>query len=953
MHTRLWLMAIFILIFQAGAQSAPLEGEWMDFEQPDRSPVKLRVFGDEFYARFEGADGFSVVKDPANGWFCYGELSADGEDLVSTGIPYPHSGQPGARALGLQRGRSLRFPTERGLKLKPERRRRIAEGNRAKLQAAEEEGGNGAAPAPAPSEIEPAPLSGGVLGLTLLIQFPDVPGSIPQATVEAFCNQPGWSEWGNNGSVRDYWHESSGGALEYTNHVTAYYTARQPRAYYTDPAVGYGTRARELIHEALAWLDAQGFDFATLGTDGSRRIRAINAFYAGPTVNNWSEGLWPHKSTLSPVFSADGVSSGGYQISNMGSSLSLGTFCHENGHLLMGWPDLYDYDSDSRGVGNYCIMASSGSTNPRPPHAWLRHDGGWAQAADISAAAPGTLFTVSANAVGMLRYRNPANAAESFYIEALRKTGRRATIPGEGLAVWHVDTAGNNSYQEMTAARHYKSSLEQADGRFDLEHNANSGDATDLYRQGGATQLSDASLPDAKWWSGAPSGLSITDVSAAGDVMTFRIGVPSSASPTRTPLPPLPTFTRTPAPPASTFTRTAQPPAPTFTRTATHTPQPPASTFTHTATHTPQPPASTFTQTATQSPQPPASTFTRTASPTLQPPASTFTHTATPTPQPPTPTFSSVPTPEAPSATATDIPGAPSATASPTAQPPSPSFTFSATPSPVLSATPHRVPGRIQAEDFSAYFDATPGNQGGLYRSTDVDLEACADLGGGFHVGQTANGEWLDFDIQAASTGTYTLRLRMASAETAAMYLHLMLDGARLTPTYRVPPTGGWQAWVTYYVNISLPAGRHVLQTFFDRGGYNLNYIDLVFLPSAAPSGGEAAPLETEDVPLDKPGQPRGGGAPLGKLLIAGPNPAGDEAVILFQLPQPSRARLLVSDLSGGLAIRDELGWLEAGAHRRTLKLKQLAPGLLVVTLQCDTGSGWKNQAAFKLVVKR
>ena len=37
-----------------------------------------------------------------------------------------------------------------------------------------------------------------------------------------------------------------------------------------------------------------------------------------------------------------------YQITNIGSSLALGTFCHENGHMLCGFPDIYDYGYDSR-----------------------------------------------------------------------------------------------------------------------------------------------------------------------------------------------------------------------------------------------------------------------------------------------------------------------------------------------------------------------------------------------------------------------------------------------------------------------------------------------------------------------------------------------------------------------------------------------------------------------------
>ncbi len=38
-------------------------------------------------------------------------------------------------------------------------------------------------------------------------------------------------------------------------------------------------------------------------------------------------------------------------------ALRLRTFCHESGHMLMGWPDLYDYEYDSKGSGAYCLTA--------------------------------------------------------------------------------------------------------------------------------------------------------------------------------------------------------------------------------------------------------------------------------------------------------------------------------------------------------------------------------------------------------------------------------------------------------------------------------------------------------------------------------------------------------------------------------------------------------------------
>ena len=54
-------------------------------------------------------------------------------------------------------------------------------------------------------------------------------------------------------------------------------------------------------------------------------------------------------------------------------------------------------------------------------------------------------------------------------------------LPASGLAVYHCDILGSNELQQGTAAKHYQCALLQADGRRDLELNANRGDGDDLF----------------------------------------------------------------------------------------------------------------------------------------------------------------------------------------------------------------------------------------------------------------------------------------------------------------------------------------------------------------------------------------------------------------------------------------------------------------------------------------
>src|SRR5678816_4508201 len=63
----------------------------------------------------------------------------------------------------------------------------------------------------------------------------------------------------------------------------------------------------------------------------------------------------------------------------------------------------------------------------------------------------------------------------------------------------------------------------------------------------------------------------------------------------------------------------------------------------------------------------------------------------------------------------------------------------------------------LNAAPGSTYNDTTSGNSGGAYRSDNVDLEASAD--GNNDVGWIAAGEWLNYTVNVASSGSYIVHL--------------------------------------------------------------------------------------------------------------------------------------------------------------------------------------------------
>ena len=159
--------------------------------------------------------------------------------------------------------------------------------------------------------------------------------------------------------------------------------------------------------------------------------------------------------------------------------------------------------------------------------------------------------------------------------------------------------------------------------------------------------------------------------------------------------------------------------------------------------------------------------------------------------------------------------------------------------------TPAAVPGTIQAEDFDnggegvGYHDTDSTNSGGAYRQTGVDIESTS--GGGYDVGWIASGEWMNYTVNVASAGTYTVQLRVASPGGGSMHVGFN-TASNVWQTVAVPGTGGWQTWTTVSFTATLGAGTQQMTLLSDTGGYNLDAVTIASGGSAPVSGGGPAP---------------------------------------------------------------------------------------------------------------
>ncbi|MEY9858849.1 hypothetical protein ABH935_004472 [Catenulispora sp. GAS73] len=168
-----------------------------------------------------------------------------------------------------------------------------------------------------------------------------------------------------------------------------------------------------------------------------------------------------------------------------------------------------------------------------------------------------------------------------------------------------------------------------------------------------------------------------------------------------------------------------------------------------------------------------------------------------------------------------------------------------------FGGTAAAVPGTVQAENYDtggqgvAYNVASTNGSANTYRTDGIDLEATTDTGGGYDVGWTATGQWFDYTVKAASAGTYTVSLRLASPNGVTDGLHIAnAAGTNLSGAVNVPATGGWQTWVTVTTSVTLPAGQQTLTVYQDNGGWNLNSFSFAGGASGeGPYGGTPAAL--------------------------------------------------------------------------------------------------------------
>jgi len=216
------------------------------------------------------------------------------------------------------------------------------------------------------------------------------------------------------------------------------------------------------------------------------------------------------------------------------------------------------------------------------------------------------------------------------------------------------------------------------------------------------------------------------------------------------------------------------------------------------------------------------------------------------------------------------------------------------------------VSSKIEAEHFTSMHG--------------VQSENTSDAGGGLNLGWIDNGDWMDYSVNVATSGTYTLRFRVAAGSWGAQFQVKRSDGTVLS-TVNVPHTGGWQNWQTVSVIVNLNAGTQTIRLQSTTwNGWNINWWELAS-GSSTSANRTAGDVEVSNTT---------GAASLEVY----PNPVTDKFVLKLNNELKGTVRVQVVNASGSVVKEFNLNKPTAGTSQFYLSIGDLSTGAYVLKAQ-------------------
>lgn len=446
----LWLMHLSV------ALAIPAHPGAVRMQQPDGSYVTVRLHGDEYLHFMTTDDGYTVVND-AQGRYVYAR-QAGGVLLPTAQMAHDAQERTADEVTFLQTiGGKYQVPAMSEQARKERQMERNRQTQARHMRRAQQYDYNN------------------FRGLIILVEYNDRKFSRNDYAdiVDDMANMEGYTGYDNSrygrftGSVRDYFHDNSGGMFNPQFDVVGPISVDRSQ-YYTN---GTNNSAR-LMLDVVAAADSL-VDFSLYDRDGDQVVDMVYFIFAGAGSNyggNDSRLIWPHASVIYDPNTweyviKDDVYLGRYACSTelagytqYGTHLDgIGTICHEFGHVL-GLPDLYDTDYEGGGgqsnhPADWSIMAGGPYLNDaRTPAGYTlyeRYSLGFCEPQTIDAVGAYELQAIGDTNHGFVLDTPSEN--EWFLLENRQRTSKwDAYLPGHGLLVFRLDYSNYGVWQNNT-----------------------------------------------------------------------------------------------------------------------------------------------------------------------------------------------------------------------------------------------------------------------------------------------------------------------------------------------------------------------------------------------------------------------------------------------------------------------------------------------------------------------
>jgi hypothetical protein len=228
------------------------------------------------------------------------------------------------------------------------------------------------------------------------------------------------------------------------------------------------------------------------------------------------------------------------------------------------------------------------------------------------------------------------------------------------------------------------------------------------------------------------------------------------------------------------------------------------------------------------------------------------------------------------------------------------------------------IPGTVQAEAYSA-------NNG-------VGTQATLDAGGGLNVGWIDNGDWMDYAVNVATAGVYTVTFRVASPYTGAAF-RLQDATGKVLATMTMNRTGDFQYWTTLSTTATLAAGQQTLRLLSTSAfRWNINWMQFVY-KSATAADQQAVAAQAQSFQADSA---TGFSAAYFHLY---PNPVRDRVVLDISNVHTGRVKVQVISTSGSLVQTAEYE-KTSQTMQAQLNVGGLAAGIYIIRVQ---GADWSE----------